>query len=188
VIPRSVLANLPNLVTLARLLSVPLAVWFVLTGQWVEAFWVFVVSSLSDGVDGLLARWLDARSLLGGYLDPLADKALLVSMYLSLTQTGHLPLWLVIMVVSRDVLIVGGVLLLHTLDQAPNMTPSAISKANTVLQIFLAGVVLADVAEVAHWPAAISILVGAVAATTVASAAGYIWSWSRTAAAPGLQD
>jgi cardiolipin synthase (CMP-forming) len=176
---RALLGFVPNLITLARLLAVPLVVWLILTGRWATAFWVFLAASITDGLDGSLARALDARSELGAYLDAIADKALLVSVFITLGQAGQIPLWLVILVVSRDVLIVGGVLLLHTLDQAPAMGPILISKANTVAQLVLAAVVLADVGLGIVGDGIVHSLVLVVAATTIASGGAYLVGWGR---------
>jgi cardiolipin synthase len=168
------------LVTLVRLLCVPVGVYMMLSGSWTEAFWVFLAASLSDAVDGALARWLGADTMLGRYLDPLADKALLVSVYIALGQAGHIPLWLVVLVVSRDLLIVGGVLLLHMIGQPPRMAPLLISKLNTVAQIALAALTLASLAF--RFQVDVSILVGMVilvGLSTAASAAAYLFTWSR---------
>src|SRR6185436_18326330 len=107
------------------------------------------------------------------------DKALLVSVYITLGQAGQMPLWLVILVVSRDVLIVGGVLMLHTLDQTPAMTPILISKANTVMQLLLAGTILADLGLDIVAPGVIPTLMVVVAITTVASGGAYLIGWGR---------
>src|SRR3954454_456491 len=134
--------SIPNIITLGRLLSVPLAVWLILVGELGWAFWLFAAAGLSDAVDGFIARAFRSRTMLGGYLDPLADKALLVSVYLALGHVGQLPVWLVILVVFRDILIIGGVLLLYTLKESFAMQPSFISKVNTTMQIVLAALVL----------------------------------------------
>ncbi|MBI1774815.1 MAG: CDP-alcohol phosphatidyltransferase family protein [Proteobacteria bacterium] len=172
--------SLPNLVTLVRLLCAPVGVYLMLSGSWTEAFWVFLAAALSDGIDGLLARWLQADTMLGRYLDPLADKTLLVSVYITLSQAGQLPLWLVVLVVSRDMLIMGGVLLLHMVGQPPRMAPLLVSKANTVAQIALAGIVLADLAF--RFQLDGSILTGMIAlvgVSTSVSAAAYLVTWGR---------
>ena len=179
-IPRAIAVSLPNLVTLVRLLCVPVGVYMMLSGSWTEAFWVFVAAALSDGVDGALARWLKADTMLGRYLDPLADKTLLVSVYIALGQAGMIPLWLVVMVVSRDVLIVGGVLLLHMVGEPPRMAPLLISKINTVVQIALAALVLADLAF--RFDIDTSVLVAMVilvGLSTSISAAAYLFTWTR---------
>ena len=89
----ALLSFLPNLITLARLLAVPLVVWLIISGHWESAFWVFLAASVTDGLDGSLARGLNARTELGAYLDAIADKALLVSVYITLGQAGQIPIW-----------------------------------------------------------------------------------------------
>jgi cardiolipin synthase (CMP-forming) len=135
--------SLPNIISLGRLLSVPLAIYLILINALDWAFWLFVAAGVSDALDGFIARVFRARTALGGYLDPLADKALLVSVYIALGHNGYMPVWLVILVVFRDILIVGGVLLLYTLKESFAIQPSAISKVNTAVQIAFAAVVLA---------------------------------------------
>src|ERR1700726_3724150 len=120
--------NLPNLITLGRLLCVPLAIWLVLSDELGAAFWLFVAAGLSDAIDGFIAKRFDQRSRLGALLDPLADKALLVSMFVTLGVAGHLATWLVILVVFRDVLIIGGFLLITALAQTMRWEPLFISK------------------------------------------------------------
>lgn len=175
----ALLSFLPNLITLARLLAVPLVVWLIISGHWESAFWLFFAASVTDGLDGSLARGLNARTELGAYLDAIADKALLVSVYITLGQAGQIPIWVVILVVSRDVLIVGGFLMLHTLDQSPAMGPLLISKANTLAQLVLAGVVLADVGLNIIGEGVVPALIWLVAITTVASGGAYLIGWGR---------
>src|SRR4051812_12004044 len=139
---RTFVVILPMALTVARLCAVPLTIWLILREDYGAAFFVFVAAGVTDALDGALARWLDARTVIGGYLDPLADKALLVSVYIALAAAGLLPVWLAILVVFRDLLIVGAVLLSHTLGQPMPMAPSRISKLNTVTQVLLAGWVL----------------------------------------------
>ena len=119
----------------------PLAVWLILDGRLTSAFWLFVAAGLSDAVDGTLAKYLHAETTLGKFLDPLADKALLVSVYVALGRIGEMDTWLVILVVSRDIMIVGGVIVtLLTVMRTYKVTPSFISKTNTAAQILLAAV------------------------------------------------
>ena len=173
------LFTLPNAITFARLCAVPAAVWLVLQHRMDAAFWVFVAAGVSDAVDGWLARALNSRSKLGAILDPVADKALLVSMYVTLAAVGVLPDWLAILVVFRDLLIVGGVLVLYVLGQPPAIQPILLSKANTVLQITLAaGALLVAGFGLAAGPL-IDLLILATAATTVASGAVYVWRAAR---------
>ena len=119
--------------------------------------------------------------MLGGYLDPLADKALLVSVYITLGVLDHLALWLVILVVFRDILIIGGVLLLWLLARSFTIQPLMISKMNTVAQIVLAAVVLGDLGLDLVTDGLVQVLVYAVAATTLASGATYLVEWTRRA-------
>lgn len=134
--------NLPNIITIGRILLVPITVWLIISGEFSLAFVAFVVAGVSDGVDGFIARKLNQRSELGAYLDPIADKALLVSIYVSLGFLQFLPAWLVILVVTRDVLIVGAVVLAWVVNNPMVVAPSMASKVNTVGQIVLAGLVL----------------------------------------------
>jgi cardiolipin synthase len=171
---------LPNFISLARLLAVPFAVWLILVDRHGAAFWVFVAAGVSDAVDGFLARQLGARTMLGGFLDPLADKALLMSVYITLGYRGQIETWLVILVVFRDMLIIGGAILYQTMTQALKMQPLFISKINTTLQITLAAVLLAKLGlgiEDDH--GAVTVLVYVVAASTLLSGAAYvgIWGW-----------
>ena len=175
--------NAPNIISLLRLLSVPLTVWLIVSDRFTAAFALFVLAGLSDAVDGLLAKRFDMATELGGFLDPLADKALLVSVYVTLGLQGWLPNWLVILVVSRDMLIVGGVLLSFAMD-APGaalgpIRPLAISKINTFAQIVLAGAALAKPAVSAIPDAVMLLLILAVGATTLASGATYVVTWAR---------
>lgn len=127
----------PNIISVGRFLLVPLIIWFLLTDQMVCAFWTFVAAGASDFLDGLLARLLKSRTLIGSYLDPLADKTLMVAVFITLAVKGIVPLWLVILVVSRDVLIVAGTLLILLFEKNFVATPHFISKLNTGVQILL---------------------------------------------------
>ncbi len=171
--------SIPNFITLGRLLSVPLAIWLVLDGAMGVAFWIFVAAGVSDAVDGYIAKHFDQRSRLGSMLDPLADKVLLISMYVTLGLGGQLPSWLVILVVFRDVLIIGGFLLAMTVAQTMPIRPLVVSKLNTALQIALIAVVLGRLGlGVRDWGAT-TVLIYAVALTTVLSGAGYLVRWAR---------
>src|ERR1700761_9181344 len=135
------LFTLPNMITFGRLCAVPLAFWSLLRHRMDEAFVIFVLAGLSDALDGWMAR-RRGGNLLGAVMDPVADKALLVTMYISLAAVDVLPDWLAILVVFRDVLIVGGVIVLAVLGHPVTIRPLYISKVNTVLQIVLIAVSL----------------------------------------------
>jgi cardiolipin synthase (CMP-forming) len=171
---------LPNLISLARLLAVPLAVWLILTDSYGIAFWVFVAAGVSDAIDGFIAKHFGARTVLGGYLDPLADKALLVSVYITLGYRGQIENWLVILVVFRDVLIIGGAILYQTMTQSLKMQPLFISKINTAAQIALAAILLGKLGlGVVNDYGLTLALVYVVAASTLLSGGAYvaIWGW-----------
>ena len=180
--------NLPNLISMGRLLSVPVIVWLILIGRMTEAFWLFLAAGISDALDGYLAKRMNAETTFGRHLDPLADKALLVCVYITLGHSGDLATWLVIMVVFRDALIVGGAILFQSLTRSLTMDPYVISKVNTLFQIILATVVLADLGLNFHIGWLVDALTYAVAATTFASGAVYVVEWSRRAASMEEQE
>ena len=170
--------NLPNLITLARICAVPLIVWLMVQHFYLAAFWVFVAAGVSDALDGFIAKRFDLATVVGGYLDPIADKALLVSVYVAFGNDGELPLWLVILVVFRDVLIVAGAVLFETLTHALTMQPLAISKVNTAAQIVLAATTLGADGFGLALDLPIRIMVYGVAATTFLSGAAYVVTWA----------
>lgn len=180
--------NLANLITLGRLLAVPLIVWLVLGGEYVATFWVFAAASVSDAVDGYVAKHFDQRSDLGALLDPIADKALIVSLFVTLGLAGDLPNWLVILVVFRDLLIIGGFLLAAALTQPIAWRPLMVSKVNTTLQLVLVVVLLAQLAFGLVGERVITGLIYLVGATTVASGAAYIVRWGRGIPGPELES
>lgn len=171
---RQILVQLPNLISLARLVVAPIAVWLVLVDERGAAFWIFVAAGVSDGIDGALARWLKARTPLGAWLDPIADKALLVGVFVSLGWVEALPIWVVVLAVSRDLFIVGGVLALKVMDVPDEpIRPSWVSKTHTFFQIVLAGTALADGAFGADLSGAVDVLGWIVAATALTSGLVY---------------
>ncbi len=170
---------IPNLITIMRLVLVPVTVAMIGRQNWGLAFAAFMVAGISDAVDGFIARRFDMRTVLGAYLDPLADKALLVSIYVTLAVVGMVPGWLAIAVVSRDIMIVSAIVLSWVLDKPMAIKPVFVSKANTAAQIAFAAAVLGGSAfgfPVDPWAdegAAV------VAALTVASAGAYLARWLR---------
>lgn len=129
------LVNLPNLISLARLFLAPVFVWLIANGRFEECFYLCLIAGASDMIDGLVARAMGDQTTLGGYLDPIADKVLLGTIYISLGVYHLLPLWIVILVVFRDFLIFGGALLVLILNINYTIRPLMISKINTCLQI-----------------------------------------------------
>lgn len=171
--------NLPNLITLTRIASVPFVVWLIVDGHLMWAFWVFVAAGLSDALDGFIAKRFNMETELGKYLDPLADKALLVSIYVALGVEGYIVSWLVILVVFRDLIIVGGALLFETMTHSLTMQPLMVSKVNTATQIVFAAAVMANVGYGIELDGGMDILVLATAATTIASGVAYAIVWIR---------
>lgn len=171
--------NLPNILSFARLLSVPVALMLMLDGRFQLCFWIFIAAGVTDAIDGWIAKTFDARTEFGAYLDPLADKALVVSTYLMLGWLGHIPGWLVVLVVFRDMLIVGGAMVAYVILGDFRSRPLWISKVNTAVQIGLVGMVLARLGISVGHPMIDQALVYLAAATTVLSGAAYLWQWGR---------
>jgi cardiolipin synthase len=169
--------NVPNLITIARILLVPFTVWLILSEAYGFAFLAFAIAGISDGVDGYIARRYELRSELGAYLDPLADKALLVSIYITLGFLKFLPPWLVILVVTRDVMIVSAFLLSWMMAKPVKVAPHMVSKVNTVGQLVLIVAVLGTLEFELSLEPFLSIGMAAVAALTVASGAIYLAEW-----------
>lgn len=161
------------------MIMVPVIVWLILAEQMFAAFIVFALAGISDALDGLIAKQFDLVTPLGTYLDPLADKLLLVSIYITLGIQEVLPSWLVILVVSRDVLIVGAIILTSLLGLSVTIVPSKLSKLNTFCQIALAALVLGDIGFDVGFTEGIELFVFIVAGTTVLSGLTYILQWAR---------
>ncbi len=176
------IAWVPNLITLARLLCVPVTVYLLLERYFPAAFWVFLAACLSDAVDGFIAKQFGVTSVVGSFLDPLADKALLVGAFLTLGIIGHIAAWLVILVVFRDLLIIGGAILFQTVTQSLRMEPLLVSKVNTVMQFTLVGLVLARLGLELPLGSAEAVLTYVTAATTLTSGALYVVIWGLRAA------
>ncbi len=166
--------NIPNMITLGRLLAVPVTVWLILNDFIFAAFWLFVAAGISDAIDGFLAKRWNQVTEFGAYLDPLADKALLASVFITLGVQGHLESWLVILVVFRDVMIVGAVVLFQTMVRSLEMDPLFISKVNTLAQIILAALVLGAEGYNVDMGLFMEMMTGIVAVTTMASGLSYL--------------
>lgn len=171
------LSQLPNLITLSRIALAPVLILFLHDQDYAGALVVIVVAGLSDGLDGFIAKRFNASSRLGGILDPVADKILLVSAYVMLSILDQVPFWLMLTVVFRDLLIVGGYLVFTSLHGSVHMNPSYLSKINTFMQIVLVVLVLVVKAAGLEWDGLVDAMVYAVLVTTVASGAHYLWIW-----------
>jgi cardiolipin synthase len=171
--------SIPNLITLGRILLVPVMVWAIAAGEMRLAFILFLAAGVSDAIDGYLAKRFGMATELGAYLDPLADKAMLVSIYIALALVGAIPLWLVILVVSRDIMIVSAVILSWLIGKPVALKPLAVSKFNTVAQIVLALLVIAALGFDFNAQVAIVGLTALVAVLTSLSVGFYVAEWVR---------
>jgi cardiolipin synthase len=177
------LINIANALTALRVVLIPLFAYLLISGKEPEALLVFVVCGLSDTLDGVLARWLRQRTLVGAYLDPVADKLMMATAFVVLAYVRVVPYWLTILVISRDVFILVGVSLYLLLLGDTGAQPTALSKANTAVQIltvtfFLAATAYPEAADSLGAGAGSAVARGVVllcAATTAASGAQYVY-------------
>ena len=171
--------SIPNIITLGRIILVPVIVWAIVSSQMEIAFAIFVIAGVSDAVDGFLAKRFNMSSELGALLDPLADKALLVSIFVALGIWGAVPRWLVILVVSRDIMIVGAVILSWLIDRPVQIKPLIVSKANTAVQIVFACLVLSSHGLGIDIEPVLTVVMVLVAVLTLVSVALYLAEWVR---------
>jgi cardiolipin synthase len=167
---------------LGRILLVPFIVWAIASGKMEVAFVIFIVAGISDAVDGFLAKRFNMASELGALLDPLADKALLVSIYVALGIWGKIQLWLVILVVSRDIMIVSAVIVSWLFGKPIPMKPLMVSKLNTVAQVAYAALVLAAAGfdfQFDRYDLIPTLLMGLVTVFTLVSVSLYLVEWVR---------
>jgi cardiolipin synthase (CMP-forming) len=183
--------TIPNLLTLLRMGLVPLFIIALVNGDAKKALLIFLVAGVTDALDGFIARFWRQQSLLGAYLDPIADKLLLTSAYVvlsipSVTHGTPIPLWVTILVIARDVLIVVIALVLYLAAGVRKFPPSVLSKINTVLQVVtVILVLLSGTLPEQRWLELVSLTsVYLVAALTVATGLDYIVKASRMDAKP----
>lgn len=177
------LINIANALTALRVVLIPLFAYLLISGKEPEALLVFVACGVSDALDGVLARWLRQRTLVGAYLDPVADKLLMATAFIVLAYVRIVPYWLTILVISRDIFILVGVSLYLLLLGDAGERPTALSKANTAVQVltityFLAAVAYPETAVAlgaGEGSAAAFGVVHLCAATTAASGAQYVY-------------
>ncbi len=168
--------NIPNALTVLRIVLVPVIVILLIQGHYAKALVCFVIAGVTDGLDGLLARILNQTTVVGAYLDPVADKALVISMFTTLAIVGVVPGWLAVVVISRDCIILGGILVLTLMSVDLEIKPSYVSKINTTLQ--LAAIFFALLLKVGdggrHFREAFSVLCWLTAVFTAISGGDYI--------------
>ena len=173
--------DIPNILTVMRIALVGPTIWLLVEERYSQAMLLFAIAGVSDGLDGYLAKRNGWVTRLGSFLDPIADKLLLVGGYVALGWTGLLPLWLVLLVLGRDVVIVAGAMAFHFVVGRFEAQPTLISKVNTFAQIVLIlAVVLRQLAPQVP-DSAIEALTFVVVVTTLASGVDYVWSWGRRA-------
>lgn len=163
----------PNLITTARFAAVPFLAWWLFTGQFYNALLLFFFMGLSDAVDGYLAKSFSWKTALGAYLDPAADKVMLISAYVTLGALNLLPHWLVFIVILRDVALLAGALAYNFVTRRLEIQPTPISKLNTCMQIILVFAVIYGQLGTLHGMV-IPILIGLTVLTTVASGLDYL--------------
>ncbi len=177
----SALRHLPNIITVLRIgACLPLA-WLIVHGDERSALWLALAVGASDVLDGFLARRFNWQSRIGGLLDPIADKLFLVSAFIALGVAGALPVWLIVLVILRDLVIVAGAFAYHRLVEPLSAAPSTIGKFNTLAQVALILVVLAGRAGFALPFDLESVLVWIVAVLAVISGGHYVYTWTRRA-------
>ncbi len=170
--------NIPNSLTLLRLVLVPVVVWLLTVGYYDWALWVFIAAALSDALDGFLARVLDQRTELGATLDPIADKLMLLSTLAVLVWLALLPGWLLGAIVLRDAVIIGGALAYRRRAGHLEVAPTWLGKLHTLLEFVVVLLVLADAAQIfllGHW---LTWLFSLLLLTAFSSATQYFWLWA----------
>lgn len=179
-----ILRQIPNILTLARLVLIAPFLVFLYHQQYVYAFYTFLLAGFTDGLDGWLARCFHWQSSFGSFVDPVADKLLIASSFISLACIGCLPWWLVMLVFLRDMTISIGVLAWYWLIQhKPDFKPTYLSKINTVLQLALVILCLFELAFLTIAPYWINLAIILTAITTTASYIDYAWTWGKKACA-----
>jgi cardiolipin synthase (CMP-forming) len=171
--------TIPNIITVFRLILVPIVIVMILQEEWGWAFALFAIAGISDGLDGYIARQFDMRSEFGAVIDPLADKALLVSIYITLAVVEVIPSWLAIVVVSRDIMIVMAFMVSWMMAQPMAVKPLFVSKVNTALQIAFAAFVLGGLAFAFDLSWFIDLFTILIVLLTIVTAGAYLVRWLR---------
>ncbi len=176
--------HLPNLITLVRFVLIFPTAWFIWEGNYAEALILMLVAGLSDGLDGALARGYRWTSKFGELADPLADKLLVGMVFVLLTIQGHIPLWVALIVIGRDLVIVCGAMTFRQLFGALEIDPTLVSKINTGLQVIVLVLKLIDLSNLEYLADLARLLVDPVGMWLVAgfslvSGLDYVITWSR---------
>ena len=178
----------PNLLTLMRICLAPFLVSAILEDRFVLSFGLFIAAGLTDALDGTLARWLKQRTVLGQYLDPVADKLLLSTLFLVLTHKSLIPVRVTVLVFGRDVAILLVAAILYAAVGRREFKPSPLGKANTVAQVTAVSVVLLHQISAAKWVVGLRIAaLDATMALTVVSGLHYAWLVTRRMSTPAVE-
>ena len=168
--------NLPNFLTLIRILTIPFFLLYLAYHRYWEALIIFVIGGVTDFLDGLAARLMKQETALGAYLDPVADKLLVFTSYVMLGLIDAIPTWLAVVVVSRDILILLGYGIVYLLvTERFHVKPTIIGKCSTMLQLLTLGVALAMLHDPVLFNLPLEILVVATAVATVLSGLQYLY-------------
>jgi cardiolipin synthase len=173
--------NLPNIISLLRLVAVPVVAWLILQQRWEAACWLFLAAAASDGIDGLLARWLNQMTQLGAALDTVADKALGLVTLVMLTQAGAIPLWVALAILLRDSIIVLGALSYRGLAGHLEIHPTWLGKTHVFAEFAMLSLVLASLAGLLDLTAWLQPLFVTVFVIAAVSGVQYVWIWSTKA-------
>ncbi len=179
-----ILRQIPNTLTVARLVLIAPFLVYLFHHEYVNAFYILILAGFTDGLDGWLARCFHWQSAFGSFVDPMADKLLIASSFISLAIIGSIPWWLVMLVFLRDITISIGVLAWYWLIQRkPDFKPTCLSKINTVLQLALVTCTLFELAFFKIAPHLLESLTVLTAVTTIGSYINYAWTWGKKACA-----
>lgn len=173
--------NLPNIITLLRMAAVPVVAWLILHQRWEAACWLFLAAAVSDGIDGMLARWLNQMTQLGAALDSIADKALGLVTLVLLTQAGAIPLWVTLAILLRDSVIVLGALSYRGLAGHLDIHPTWLGKTHMAAEFVLLTLVLAGLAQLIELGSWSTPLFAAVFVIALVSGVQYVWIWGAKA-------
>ncbi len=173
--------NLPNVITLLRLAAVPVVAGVIAQQRWEAACWLFLAAAVSDGIDGLLARWLDQLTRLGAVLDTLADKALGMVTLLMLTQAGAIPLWVTLAILLRDGIVVLGALSYRGLIGQLDIQPTWLGKTYMAAEFALLTLVLAGLGKLVLVDAWLVPLFVGMFVIAAGSGVQYVWVWGARA-------
>lgn len=166
--------NLPNTLTITRIVIIPIFITAVIYKRYDYALYLFVIAALTDTLDGLIARLTNQKTVLGTFLDPLADKFLLVTSFILFSINGLLPKWLTITVISRDIIVIIGWVLIYLITHTSNVEPTITGKAAIAMQLILLCYVLLEI-NIASLPEINRVLIWATAALTIISGLHYIY-------------